>query len=145
MYIIQRTKPSVDTISVRPRMMLPTPTMGKVGWAPLMTRPLRSMMVYSCEWRRAIQYEIMAMRPDSRNSVPMASVSHLTPLSGNFNSSTPMTIEQMARKMELCSSFIVVNIFKGDTKVVLFSHIVSSKPKILHRTPRDLTYFHTKT
>jgi hypothetical protein len=41
------------------------------------------------------------MRPDNRNRMPMATVIHVTVLSGYFINKIPMAIALMARKIEL--------------------------------------------
>jgi hypothetical protein len=47
------------------------------------------------------------MMPERKNSTPMATVIHVTVLSGYLMSSIPTAMAQMARKNELCNIFIM--------------------------------------
>jgi hypothetical protein len=94
---------------IAPKMMLPTPTMGKVGDSPAMTFPYASVILYSDTCFLALIYTTSEMTPERKNSTPIATVIQVTVLSGYLMSKMPTAMAQMARKTELCNIFIIRN------------------------------------
>ena len=59
--------------------------------------------------------------PDNRNKIPIAIVNQVTELSGYLSNKMPITMEQMARKNELCNSFISSFVYFYCAKIGIFS------------------------
>ena len=62
--------------------------------------------MYSDVFLRALRYANVENTPERRNKMPIASVIHVTVLSGKRNKSTPIIMEQIALKNELCTIFM---------------------------------------
>ena len=92
-----------------PRMMLPTPTIGKVGCSPATTFPSASVILYSETFLLALIYTTSEMIPERKNRTPMATVIQVTVLSGYLISRIPTAMAEMARNTELCNIFIIGN------------------------------------
>ena len=75
------------------------------------------------------------MMPDSRNSMPMAMVSHVTPSCGYLMSNTPTTMAQAARKMELWNIFIACRVFAA--KIQNFYELCTFNPKLFVNFAHD--------
>ena len=91
---------------IRPRIRLPRPTMGNAGRMPRSWRPCASNTCTSSLRLRAMRYEAHEKTPDMKNNTPMAIVIHVTVCSRYLTSSAPTTMAQIARRSELCNTFI---------------------------------------
>ena len=106
MYISISTNTEGDVISSTPRIILPTPTSGNVGLPFEIILPSTSVIMYSDVFLRALRYANVENTPERRNKMPIASVIHVTVLSGKRNKSTQIIMEQIALKNELCTIFM---------------------------------------